>query len=84
MIAPEFMDWFLARNAVQGQETSQSVRPDRRDNLFEPVTDLHRIRGGFNANAKATAAVFPGACTRVGIVAGGALFFFLLGVLVAA
>jgi short-subunit dehydrogenase len=84
MIAPEFMDWFLARNAVQGQETSQTVRPDRRDNLFEPVTDLHRIRGVFNANAKAAAIIFPGAWTRAAIVAGGALVFFLLGVLVAA
>jgi NAD(P)-dependent dehydrogenase (short-subunit alcohol dehydrogenase family) len=84
MIAPEFMDWFLARNAVQGQETAQSVRPDRRDNLYEPVTDLHRIRGVFNANAKATAAILPGGLMRAVIIAGGALFFFLLGMLVAA
>jgi short-subunit dehydrogenase len=84
MIAPELMDWFLARNAVRGQETSQSVRPDRRDNLFEPVTDLHRMRGVFNANAKTTAAILPGSLTRVAIVVGAALVFFLLGVLVTA
>jgi NAD(P)-dependent dehydrogenase (short-subunit alcohol dehydrogenase family) len=83
MIAPQFMDWFLARNAVQGQETSQSVRPDRRDNLFEPVTELHRIHGVFNADARATAAIYPGDWTRLAIIGGGALLFFLLGVLVA-
>jgi len=84
MIAPQFLDWFLARNAVQGQETAQSVRPDRRDNLFEPVTDLHRTRGVFNSGARPKAAIFPGDLTRALIVAGGVLVFFLLGVLVGA
>jgi hypothetical protein len=83
MIAPQFMDWFLARNAVSGQETAQSVRPDRQDNLFGPVTELHRTRGVFNANAKTSAAIFPGDWTRAAIVVGGALVFFLLGVFVA-
>jgi hypothetical protein len=82
MIAPEFMDWYLARNAVEGQETTQSVRPDRRDNLFEPVTDLHRTRGVFNAQAQEDAFAFPGALTRAVIVGGGALLFFLLGLIV--
>ena len=44
MIAPAFMDWYLARTAVQGQETQRLVPPGRPDNLFEPVTDLHRTR----------------------------------------
>ena len=42
MIAPKFMDWFLARSAVAGQETNQLVKPCRRDNLMQPVADLHR------------------------------------------
>jgi NAD(P)-dependent dehydrogenase (short-subunit alcohol dehydrogenase family) len=79
MIAPEFLDWYLARTAVEGQETAHSVRPDRRDNLFEPVTDLHRAHGVFNAQAKPTAVAFPGGVTRAVIVAGGAVLFFVLG-----
>jgi short-subunit dehydrogenase len=81
MIAPEFMDWFLARNAVEGQQTTQTVRPDRRDNLFQPVTGLHRTRGVFDAKANARAIILPGASTRAMVVACGALVFFLLGVL---
>ncbi|HEY1708577.1 MAG TPA: SDR family oxidoreductase [Rhizomicrobium sp.] len=79
MIAPEFMDWFLARMAVEGQETARSVGPDRRDNLLQPVTDLHRIRGAFSASAKERAFAFPGGITRAAIVAAGALLFFLIG-----
>jgi NAD(P)-dependent dehydrogenase (short-subunit alcohol dehydrogenase family) len=79
MVAPEFMDWFLARTAVRGQGTKQSVQPDRRDNLFQPVTDLHRTRGSFDAKARAAAPVFPGAWTRAAVIAFGATLFFLLG-----
>jgi short-subunit dehydrogenase len=82
MIAPSFMDWYLARTAAEGQETTQSVRPDRRDNLFEPVSGLHRIRGVFNAGAKTDAVAFPGDLMRGAIVAGGALLFFLIGLVV--
>ncbi|HEX3945041.1 MAG TPA: SDR family oxidoreductase [Rhizomicrobium sp.] len=82
MIAPEFLDWYLARTAVEGQESAQKVRPDRCDNLFEPVTNLHRTHGSFGAEAKPKATAFPGASTRIAIVAGGALLFFLMGVAV--
>lgn len=84
MIAPEFLDWFLARNAIEGQETTESVRPDRRDNLFEPITDLHRTHGVFDAKASASASIFPGDWTRALIVACGALVFFVIGVLTVA
>ena len=84
MIAPNFMDWYLARTAVAGQETAQNVRPDRRDNLLQPVTDLHRTRGAFSAQAKESAYAFPGAVTRAAIVMAGALVFFLVGVAVGA
>ena len=48
MIAPKFMDWFLARTAVNGQDTKRLVQPERRDNLADPITDLHRTHGSFD------------------------------------
>jgi hypothetical protein len=84
MISPEFLDWYLARTAVDGQETAQGVRPDRHDNLFAPVTGLHRTRGSFGAHAENRAMIFPAGLTRAAIVIAGALLFFLLGVLAAA
>jgi NAD(P)-dependent dehydrogenase (short-subunit alcohol dehydrogenase family) len=83
MIAPKFMDWFLARTAVSGQETKELVGPERRDNLAHPVAGLHRTHGSFDAKAKAEVTIYPGAATRAAIVAGGAVLFFALGQLIA-
>jgi short-subunit dehydrogenase len=79
MILPNFMDWYLGRTSVQGQQTAQAVRPDRQDNLFSPVTALHRTHGVFGAKAKPRAMIVSGSIARVVIVASGALVFFLLG-----
>jgi NAD(P)-dependent dehydrogenase (short-subunit alcohol dehydrogenase family) len=79
MIAPDFMDRYLARNAVAGQETSQAVQAARKDNLFDPVTELHRTRGSFGATAHPHAAILPAGLTRAGIVGTGALCFSFLG-----
>jgi NAD(P)-dependent dehydrogenase (short-subunit alcohol dehydrogenase family) len=81
IIAPKFMDWFLSRTAVAGQETGEPVGPDRRDNLTAPVADFHRLHGSFGADAKSQVAVFPAAATRAAIVAGGAALFFGLGLI---
>ena len=72
MIAPEFMDWFLARTAVSGQDRRRLVQAERRDNLMKPITDLHRAHGSFDAEAKPHATIYPGTETRAAIVAGGA------------
>ncbi len=79
MIAPEFMDWFLARTAFGGQERRRLVEPERRDNLMKPVTDLHRTHGAFSDKARAKASIYPSAVTRAAIVASGATLFFVLG-----
>jgi NAD(P)-dependent dehydrogenase (short-subunit alcohol dehydrogenase family) len=79
MIAPDFMDWYLARNALDGQETAKPVRPDRKDNLFSPVTELHRTRGRFGATARPQAVILPAGLTRAGIIGTGALCFSILG-----
>ena len=83
VVAPKFMDWFLARTAVRGQETQQLVGPERSDNLIEPVSGLHRVHGSFDAQAKAKVMIFPAAATRAAIVTGGAVLFFGLGQLTA-
>lgn len=82
MVAPDFMDRYLARTAFKGQETTQSIRPDRRDNLLSPVTNLHRTRGVFDAEAKDKALIVSGTVMRYAIIACGALVFFGLGALI--
>lgn len=81
MIAPNFMDRFLARTAVEGQEIAVPVAPDRKDNLFAPVAKFHRTHGRFDGIAKDRAIVVSGSAARVAVVAGGALTFFVLGAL---
>lgn len=81
MIAPAYLDRFLARRAVRGQATDQPVSPDRKDNLLTPVTALHRTHGRFGAEAKHSAMIVNGSVARIAVVAVGALVFFLLGCL---
>jgi NAD(P)-dependent dehydrogenase (short-subunit alcohol dehydrogenase family) len=84
MIAPGFLDRYLARTAVDGQHTAEPVSPHRKDNLLQPVSPLHRTRGSFGANAKPTAIALPGDATRYAVVAAGAFAFLSLGVLIGA
>jgi len=84
MIAPGFLDRYLARTAVKGQHTDDPVSPDRQDNLFQPITSLHRTCGSFGLNAKASAVALPGDATRYAVVATGALVFLCIGVLIGA
>jgi hypothetical protein len=79
MIAPDYLDRYLARTAFAGQETAQPVWPDRKDNLCAPVTALHRAHGRFDEISKSRALILPGSLTRYAVVASGALVFFLLG-----
>ena len=51
-IAPSFADWYLAKNAYDGQQTSEPVAPDRPDNLFEPVPGDYGAHGIFDERAK--------------------------------
>lgn len=51
-IAPGFADWYLGRNGYDSQQTSQSVAPNRPDNLFEPVEADYAADGIFTDRAK--------------------------------
>jgi len=79
MIAPDYLDRYLARTAFEGQETGKPVSPDRKDNLRAPVTALHRMHGRFDNISKSHALILPGSLTRYVVVAIGAIAFFLLG-----
>jgi NAD(P)-dependent dehydrogenase (short-subunit alcohol dehydrogenase family) len=79
-ILPGYLDRYLARTAVAGQQTKTLVAPDRQDNLDHSVTALHRTRGSFSAVASSRALMIPGEVARVGTVAAGAVLFFVIGV----
>jgi hypothetical protein len=79
-LLPGFMDRYLARRAVRGQETGQPVSPDRKDNLYAPVHELHRTRGSFEAAAHRWAMLAPGEAVRAGAVVAGAAAFLAAGV----
>jgi NAD(P)-dependent dehydrogenase (short-subunit alcohol dehydrogenase family) len=79
-VLPGLLDRYLARYAIGGQQTKEVVGPERRDNLDQPITDLHRTRGGFTVEASSHAPMVPADLARVGVVAAGALLFFSFGV----
>jgi NAD(P)-dependent dehydrogenase (short-subunit alcohol dehydrogenase family) len=79
-VLPGFLDRYLARTAVSGQQTGQPVSAGRRDNLERPVTELHRTRGSFEAEAKRRRApLVPGEVARVGTLAAAVIAFAAVG-----
>jgi NADP-dependent 3-hydroxy acid dehydrogenase YdfG len=51
-LLPGLGDWYLARTAVDGQQTQDPVNGDRPDNLFAPVPGDHGAHGRFDDEAK--------------------------------
>lgn len=49
--APGTLDWYLARNGYDAQQTSDPVDPNRPDNLFEPLPGDPGTHGIFDAEA---------------------------------
>lgn len=66
MLAPAWLDRYLAQRAFAGQDADWRVTSQRQDNLFEPVPGLHRTNGSFAGEARANAVAFPAEYTRVG------------------
>ncbi len=83
MVLPEFLDRYLARNAYEAQERITYVSAERRDNLIQPVSDLHRTRGSFSNEAANRALAVPGPLARLIPTLAGALTGLSLGVLLA-
>jgi short-subunit dehydrogenase len=67
LLLPAFLDRYLARNAYEAQDREAAVAPDRRDNLIEPVHDLHRTRGSFDREARTSVTLLSGAEVRLAL-----------------
>jgi NAD(P)-dependent dehydrogenase (short-subunit alcohol dehydrogenase family) len=65
MMLPGFLDWYLARTCIKGQQTGRPIGRDRPDNLNQPVHGIHRTRGSFSSEAVDRAAVAPGSLLRL-------------------
>lgn len=74
-LMPEFLDGYLARHVVSGQQTDEPVAPGRIDNLDAPApAGMHRAHGRFDNEARSHAMlVDPTNVRRVVIGAGLAL-----------
>lgn len=81
MLAPGLFDRYLARTTFGGQETGTTVAPYRRDNLLEPVHDLHRTRGSFGSESRDHAVVVRGAVARAAPVLACAAALLTFGLL---
>jgi NAD(P)-dependent dehydrogenase (short-subunit alcohol dehydrogenase family) len=79
-LLPGFLDRYLARTGFAGQQTTRPIGSDRRDNLDEPVTELHRTRGPFESESSMHAPLVVGEIARVGALAGIAAVFLAVGV----
>jgi NAD(P)-dependent dehydrogenase (short-subunit alcohol dehydrogenase family) len=78
-VAPGLLDRYLARAAVEGQQRSIPVSRSRQDNLFHPVSGLHRQRGSFGHEAYEHVVSVPGPLARMGIFTLGSGIAFGLG-----
>lgn len=54
-VAPGFVDWYLAKNAYEGQQTDEPRRR-RRDNLDDPVAEDRGAHGEFDERSSDTSA----------------------------
>jgi short-subunit dehydrogenase len=55
-VAPGLIDAYLARTCYDGQQTDEPVRPDRPDNLFEPLPGDFGAHGIFDDRARGNSA----------------------------
>lgn len=81
-LSPSYADHVLARTGYNGQQTSQPVSPDRKDNVWKPVDEDRGTRGDF-ARQSTNRSLTLWAATHRGLVAfaGGIM---VLGALAAA
>jgi len=80
-LVPQYADRYLARTAVEGQQTPEPDRADRPDNLFEPVNGLHRMRGRFGLPRHHLRLTSSGQTARIATVAAGSALAVGLGLL---
>lgn len=83
MLARGYADHKLARDAVDGQHTDESLPPGRQDNLYQPVPGDHGAHGRFDDEATAHSTQLWMTTHRGRIAAGAALLATAAGVLAA-
>jgi len=80
-LVPQYADRYLARTAVEGQQTPERESPNRPDNLFEPVKGQHRMRGRFGLPRHHLRLTASGSAARFATVATGSALAVGLGLL---
>ncbi|PWC89431.1 short-chain dehydrogenase [Azospirillum sp. TSH100] len=73
LLAPGFADRYLAKTAVEGQMTDELEIPNRPDNLYQPVSGLHRTRGRFGLPHNSLRLTAPSSAARGIAMAAGLL-----------
>lgn len=82
-IAPGFVDWYLAENGYDAQQTDEPEESDRRDNLWEPVPGDHGAHGTFGERAVSTSPLLWLSRNRNWLaLAGSGLAGLIIGVLI--
>jgi NADP-dependent 3-hydroxy acid dehydrogenase YdfG len=80
-LVPQYADRYLARTAVEGQQTPERDSPNRPDNLFEPVNGQHRMRGRFGLPRHHLRLTASGSAARFATVAAGSALAVGIGLL---
>lgn len=71
-LVPQFLDRYLARHVVEGQQSQEPVSPDRTDNLYTPApSSLHRTRGRFDDEARPEITMLDPGLARCLAIGGG-------------
>ncbi|MEK9284659.1 MULTISPECIES: SDR family oxidoreductase [unclassified Bradyrhizobium] len=82
MLAPGLFDRYVAGTTVSGQQTRKPVAPYRKDNLLEPIRELHRTRGSFGDESRSNAIVARGTVARIAPVVACGAALLTLGLLI--
>jgi NADP-dependent 3-hydroxy acid dehydrogenase YdfG len=75
---PGLLDHYLARTAVSGQKTNESISADRPANLWKPVAGDYAAHGSFGQGAKNNSAWLWVTINRNWLLAGGAAALALI------
>lgn len=82
MILPAFIDRKLAKEGIEMQKSDRPDPGDRPDNLFDPVDHAAVAEGSYSDRMSDKAVIMDADFLRRAAAAGGALFFFVLGLIV--
>jgi short-subunit dehydrogenase len=78
-LAPALLDRLMARQAYEGQTTTEPEPEDRADYVDTPVDGTHRCHGRFDADAKARAISIDGTTVMPAVLVGVGALCWLAG-----